>query len=282
MAGKKKTVLITGCSSGIGHSLALEFQRNGFRVFATARKTSSITDLESRGIEPLSLEATSEDSIQALASEISHRTGGHLDYLVNNAGRNYTVPATDIELSEVRETFETNLFAVMRICQIFTPMLIAAKGTVVQIGSLAGIMPYVFGSVYNSSKAALHSYSDTLRVELAPFDVRVVTVVTGGVKSNIARTQRSLPQDSIYLPIADMYEERLTHSQANGVPNEDYARRVVSQVLRKPGKERIWEGGKSWLVWFVSTFLPSWVLDAAMTRMFKLWRLRGTWQKKAN
>jgi len=117
-------------------------------------------------------------------------------------------------------------------------------------------MPYVFGSIYNASKAALHSYSDTLRVELAPFDVRVVTVVTGGVKSNIARTHRTLPQDSIYLPLQDEYERRLTHSQANGMPNEDYARSVVSQVLRYPPRDRIWEGGKSWLVWFAHTFLP--------------------------
>ncbi|KXT06205.1 hypothetical protein AC578_1392 [Pseudocercospora eumusae] len=279
MADNRKTVLITGCSpGGIGHSLALEFQRQNFRVFATARKTSGIN------IETFPLEATSESSIQALASEISSRTAGKLDFLVNNAGRNYTVPATDIELSEVRETFETNVFAVMRMCQIFTPMLMAATegGTIVQIGSLAAILPYVFGSVYNASKAALHAYSETLRVELAPFGVKVVTVVTGGVKSNIARMKRSLPEDSIYLPIRDMYEERLVHSQSNGVPNEEYARRVVDQLLKSPGKDRIWEGGKSWLVWFVYTFLPRWVMGAVMTRMFQLWRLKGTWQKKVN
>ncbi|KAF7189723.1 Short-chain dehydrogenase RED1 [Pseudocercospora fuligena] len=283
MTDTRKTVLITGCSpGGIGHSLALEFHRQNFRVFATARKTSSISDLESKGIETVSLEATQESSIQALASEISSRTSGKLDYLVNNAGRNYTVPATDIELSEVRETFETNLFAVMRLCQIFTPMLIESKGTTVQIGSLAAILPYVFGSVYNASKAALHAYSETLRVELAPFDVKVVTVVTGGVKSNIARTKRTLPENSIYLPIRDMYEERLVHSQSNGVPNEEYAKGVVNQLLKSPGKDRIWEGGKSWLVWFVYTFLPRWVMGAAMTRMFQLWRLKGTWQKKVD
>ncbi|EME89625.1 uncharacterized protein MYCFIDRAFT_63612 [Pseudocercospora fijiensis CIRAD86] len=284
MTDTRKTVLITGCSpGGIGHSLALEFHRKNFRVFATARKTSTITDLESQGIETLSLEATSSPSIQTLASEISARTGGgKLDFLINNAGRNYTVPATDIELNEVRETFETNVFAVMSLCQIFTPMLIASKGTIVQIGSLAAILPYVFGSVYNASKAALHAYSETLRVELAPFDVKVVTVVTGGVKSNIARTKRTLPENSIYLPIRDMYEERLVHSQSNGVPNEEYARRVVGQLLTRPGKDRIWEGGKSWVVWFVYTFLPRWVMGAVMTRMFQLWRLKGTGQKKVN
>lgn len=277
-----KSVLITGCSpGGIGHSLALEFKRQGLRVFATARKAESISDLTDHDIETLSLEATSEDSIQALKTEIELRTKGTLDVLVNNAGRNYTVPALDVEMDEIRETFETNVFAVMRMCQAFAPLLIGAKGTIVQIGSLAGVMPYVFGSVYNASKAALHSYSDTLRVELAPFGVRVVVVRTGGVISNISRTHRTLPESSLYLPIADVYEKRLTHSQANGIANEQYARSVVRQVLGHPRRDTIWEGGKSWLVWFVYNLFPRWVLDVAFTRMFQLRRLKQDHIKKA-
>nr|POE86937.1 nadph-dependent 1-acyldihydroxyacetone phosphate reductase [Quercus suber] len=255
-----KSVLITGCSSGgIGHALAREFHSQGLRVFATARNSSSISDLAALGIETLSLEVTSATSITNLAAEIASRTNGALDILVNNAGRNYTVPALEIEPDELRETFETNVFGVMALCRAFAPQLIAARGTIVQIGSVAAIVPYVFGSAYNASKAALHAYSNTLRVELAPFDVRVVTVVTGGVTSNIARTKRALREDSVYLPVETEYERRLTHSQSEGVPNEDYARRVVSQVLGSR-KVELWEGGKSWVVWFVSSFLPKWVL----------------------
>lgn len=102
-------------------------------------------------------------------------------------------------------------------------------------------MPYAFGSVYNASKAALHSYSDTLRIELAPFDVKVVTIVTGGVISNISRTHRTLPEGSLYRPLAKEYEERQTHSQANGIPNEQYAASVVRQVLDKPSRDTIWK-----------------------------------------
>lgn len=278
-----KTVLITGCTpGGIGHSLAREFKANGFIVYATARKVESISDLAEKGIETLSLEVTDGDSIEALKREVASRTNGRLDIIVNNAGRNYTVPATDIDIDEVNETFAANVFGVMRMCKAFAPLVIEGKGTIVQIGSLAGIMPYVFGSVYNASKAALHSYSDTLRVELAPFGVRVVTVVTGGVISNISRTHRTLPEDSIYLPIAQEYEGRQRHSQANGIPNEQYARSVVRQLLRSPSKDTIWEGGGSWLVWFVSRFLPRWVLDQAMTRMFHLWKLKQSATKKTS
>lgn len=277
-----KSVLITGCTpGGIGHALAREFKTKGLRVFATARKAESIADLKEHGIEALSLEVNNESSIQALKNEIKSRTNGQgLDILVNNAGRNYTVPALDVEMDEIRETFETNLFGVMRMCQVFAPLLIEAKGTIVQIGSLAAVMPYVFGSVYNASKAALHSYSSTLRVELAPFGVRVVVVVTGGVISNISRTHRTLPEDSIYLPLAAEYEGRQTQSQANGIPNEQYAKSLVSQVLNWPSRVMIWEGGKSWLIWFVHTFLPSRIMDVVFYRMFKLWKLKGSNTKK--
>jgi 1-acylglycerone phosphate reductase len=82
-------------------------------------------------------------------------------------------------MDEVEACFRTNVYGVMRMCKAFAPLVIAAKGTIVQIGSLAGVMPYVFGSAYNATKAALHAYSNTLRIELAPFGVKVITVVTG-------------------------------------------------------------------------------------------------------
>lgn len=136
----RRTVLITGCNpGGIGNSLAREFHAHGLRVFATARQTQSIHDLAELGVETFALEATDTNSIVTLRDEIQSRTGGKLDFLVNNAGRNYTVPALDIDYSEVEEVFKVNVFAVMKMVKEFTPLLIAAKGTVVQLGSLAAI-----------------------------------------------------------------------------------------------------------------------------------------------
>ena len=116
-------------------------------------------------------------------------------------------------------------------------------------------MPYVFGSVYNASKAALHQYSNTLRVELKPFDVKVITVVTGGVKSNIANTRRELPEGSIYVLLNQEYQRRLTHSQEVGEANEKYVKYVVPRVIGTR-KRSIWAGYGAWLIWFASTFLP--------------------------
>ena len=147
-----------------------------------------------------------------------------------------------------------------------------------QIGSLAGVIPYVFGSVYNASKAALHSYSDTLRVELAPFGVNVITVVTGGVKSNLARTERTLPegQGSLYKPIERQFQRRLKHSQEVGMESREYAREVVGKILAGDGwlwkRRTIWAGGNSKLVARLWTVLgvDSGFWDWIMTRMFGL------------
>lgn len=125
-------------------------ENEGFRVLATARRTSTISDLDALGIVTLALDVDKPESIAALKEEVVKITNGRLDMLVNNAGRNYTVPAMDVDFAEVEQTFKTNVFGVMRMCQTFAPLLIEAKGTIVQLGSIAGTMPYVFGSACES------------------------------------------------------------------------------------------------------------------------------------
>ncbi|KAB8245910.1 hypothetical protein BDV35DRAFT_381057 [Aspergillus flavus] len=143
----------------------------------------------------------------------------------------YTVPAMEVDLAEARATFETNFFAGINMCQTFLPLLKKAQGTIIQIGSVAGVIHYVFGSVYNASKAALHSFSDTLRVKLAPFGVNVPTIITGGVQSRIARVKRTLAPNSLYAPIEDEYNRRVIHSQDGAMSHTAYARSVVTQIL---------------------------------------------------
>lgn len=243
----KKSILITGCSpGGVGYALAMQFHSKGLHVFATARNEKTAIDLSALGIEALQLEVTSPESVANVKQHISERTNGSLDYLINNAGRNYTIPALDVDFDEVQATFETNVFSVMRMCQAFAPLLIQAKGTIVQIGSVAGEIPYVFGSTYNASKAALHSYSDTLRIELAPFGVNVMVVVTGGVKSNIAKTRRELPEDSLYHSLDVEYQRRQTHSQEGAMENTVYAEGVVKAALKTKPTRSLWRGHQAW------------------------------------
>lgn len=96
-----------------------------------------------------------------------------------NSGGSIVVPATDMDLDDVRRMFEANVFGVMAMVQAFTPLLIAAKGLIIMISSLSSVTPYVFASAYGASKAALNAYSRTLRMELRPFGVRVMVSMTG-------------------------------------------------------------------------------------------------------
>ncbi|KAF7507559.1 hypothetical protein GJ744_010350 [Endocarpon pusillum] len=264
----RKSVLITGCTpGGIGYSLALEFHSHGYRVFATARSPSTISSLAALGIETLALELHDPQTIRSLQSQIRSLTNGRgLDILVNNAGKNDTMPALELDMDEVQKTFDVNVFGVMRMCQAFGPMVVQAKGIIVMIGSIVAVTPCVFGSSYNASKAAMHAYSDTLRVELEPFGVRVITVVTGGVKSNIFRSGRGLSRDSLYLPVEAEFERRLNYSQEGAMATAEYAKSVVNHLLKKQPKKYVWQGRKSWLVWFAYTFLPRRVMDLYMYR----------------
>lgn len=274
------------CSpGGIGYSLAIALHEQGWHVFATARKTSAMAALSEKGIETISLEVTDEQSIQSCLNDVRSATGGRgLDMLINNAGINYTVPALDMDLAEVRRVFDTNVFGVMSICQKFAPLLIEAKGTIVMIGSLAGVIPYVFGAGYNASKGALHQYSNTLRVELAPFGVKVINVVTGGVSSQLSlQVVRTLKEGSYYAPLEQVYQERQRHAASVGVTPEAFARDVIPQILpgggpwpwrwllRDARKKWIWAGGQSGRVWLLSGgWLWSGVFDWFFTLKFKL------------
>jgi 1-acylglycerone phosphate reductase len=207
--------------------------------------------------------------------------------LINNAGIAYTVPALDISLDEVRKVFETNVFAVMRICQLFAPVLMQARGTIVMLGSLAGVIPYVWGGGYNSSKGALHAYTNTLRVELAPLGIRVINLVTGGVSSQLSLQHvRTLPKDSYYAPLEDMYQYRQKYTAMVGITPDEYARRVVPQIIpgggawpwrlfmRDARKNWIWVGGSSGRVWLgAGGWCWSTIFDLFFTMKFKLNRL---------
>jgi len=275
----RRSILITGCSpGGIGHSLAKEFHSRGLHVIASARSRDVIADLEDIGIDTLSLDVTSQESIEEARRNVVRLTGeGGLWGLVNNAGQNCTLPALDVPINDARACFETNFFGVVALTQVFTPLMIESKkgGLIINIGSVTAVIPYVFGSVYNASKAALHAYSRTLRLELEPFDIKVMVVVTGGVQSNIARRKRVLPPGSLYTDIVTDFERRTNHSQEGAMDNKDYARGVVNEALKKSPKKWVWRGHKSFLIWLASRWVGSWIFDMIFPRMFGLDRLKA-------
>ncbi|KAL7266361.1 NADPH-dependent 1-acyl dihydroxyacetone phosphate reductase [Rhizina undulata] len=280
MSDNRKTVLITGAGvGGIGGALAKEFHLKGYRVFATARRIETIAPLaEEFGIETLPLDVTSQESVDAAKKEIVAATGGKLDVLVNNAGISYTMPATDLEIDTVKELFDVNVFGVMRMVKAFADVLVEARGVIANVGSIASIMPFVFGSSYNATKGALHSYGNTLRVEMRPFGVKVLTIVTGGVKSQIARWPRTLPENSLYLPINDDFQLRLSRSQRGAMDTDEYAKGVVQKIRNalEGGRWSVWywRGNFSFWAWCIDTFLWKGVWDSLMMGRFGLKRMQ--------
>ncbi|KAI2615066.1 NAD(P)-binding protein [Hypoxylon sp. NC1633] len=278
----QKTVLITGCTpGGIGHGICLEYHRQGLHVIATARRPEVIAEFAAMGMSTVALDVTDAESIKKCHQEVAKITNGKLDILVNNAGRTHTHPATDIALPDVRQTFETNVFAIMAMVQAFIDQLIAAKGLIINIASLSSITSYVFGSVYCASKAAVAAYSRTLRMELAPFGVRVMVSMTGTVKSNTAsQSLRSLPENSLYRRVKEIFEWRVVFSQNDStMPTEEFARKLVSHSLRpeRPAFLRRWFGRPDWFwsgglagITWVGSWFGEWAVDAVCWRKFRM------------
>jgi 1-acylglycerone phosphate reductase len=146
---------------------------------------------------------------------------------------------------------------------------------------LAVHAPYnpINAGAYNSSKAAVQSIADTLRVEMFPFNVKVLNICTGGVKSNlspnsITNFKLALPRDSLYLPIEDSYKKRQGYSNANAITNEEYAKQVVLAVIGAKNSGWIWKGYFAFGCWFLSTFAWRTVFDWFFYRNFGLYRLK--------
>ena len=191
------------------------------------------------------------------------------------SGLTHTIPALDIDIDDVRASFDANVFGPMAMCQAFSSLLIPARGLILQVSSLSAIMPYLFASVYASTKGALNSYSRVLRLELKPFGVRVMVAMTGTVRSNIMNHfDRTLPTNSLYQPVNDLFVQRLRFSQTRGTMDTGmYARRIVAQALKGEGwfgtPDWFWAGGFSNLAW-VSTFMPTWLAEWLSGRFFKV------------
>lgn len=197
-------------------------------------------------------------------------------------------------MDDVRATYEVNVFAPMAMAQAFAPLLINARGLIVNISSTSSVVPYLFGAIYSSTKGAINTYSRALRLELKPFGVRVMVAITGTVRSNIAsHVHRSLPENSLYQPVNDIFEKRLTFSQRTGtVPADLYAKKLVNEALKGEGwlggwlgasPDWLWAGGMSGRVW-VLTCLPRWMNETAIGIFFGIGkmtaRLRAAMAKK--
>ncbi|MDP2962422.1 MAG: SDR family NAD(P)-dependent oxidoreductase [Sulfurimicrobium sp.] len=180
----KKSILITGCSSGIGLCVAEGLQKRGYRVFATARKTADVEMLAERGLESLQLDVADPASIRCAVDEVLRRTGGTLYALFNNAGYGQPGAVEDLRREVLREQFETNVFGTVDLTNRLIPVMRAqGGGRIIINSSLLGYVSLPFRGAYNATKYALEGIADTLRLELRGSGIHVSLVEPGPIAS---------------------------------------------------------------------------------------------------
>lgn len=179
-----ETVLITGCSSGIGAATARAFLEEDWTVYATARNPEDVADLAEEGCETAALDVTDDEEVEAVVDRVIEETG-RIDALVNNAGYAQYGPIEDASTRDVQRQFDVNVYGPHRLTRAVLPhMRDREEGTIVNVSSTVGRVAHPMGGVYCGSKFALEGMSDALRVEAAEFDVNVVLIEPGSVASS--------------------------------------------------------------------------------------------------
>jgi short-subunit dehydrogenase len=262
-------ILITGCSTGIGRALAIECHKRGLAILATARKAESVADLSAQGIRTTELDVTDTESIARLPL-------GEVKTLINNAGYLATGPMAEMPLSELRKQFETNVVAVAAMVRaVFPTMAERGSGLIVNIGSVSAVFPTPFAGAYCASKAAVHAMSEAMRVELAPFGIRVMTVQPGKIRSSIADNSRAALERTVvrggyYESIRAKIEKRAAISQKGAITAEDCARRIVDAMLRPKPPVLFRVGPGSTTLPILKRLVPVRLLDYELARRFGL------------
>ena len=272
-----KCILITGCSSGIGAAMAREFHRRGHVVYATARKLEALAPLAAEGLRTLALDVT-DDATIAAALAVVQSEQGRIDLLVNNAGFSQVGAVIDLTREDLRKQYETNVIAPVAVTRAALPLLraaVAKSGAAVlaNVGSIVGLFTTPFAGAYCSSKAAFHSLSDAMRMELAPFGIRVVTIQPGGVRSSFGDNGEAalrLPEASLYQPVAKNVHARAQAGQRGATPVDEFVGPVVDALLGNTPPSIIRGGKNSTRLPLMKQLLSTKTFDGKLSHMFGL------------
>lgn len=265
-------ILITGCSSGIGRATAVMASREGYDVIATARRPDSLADLAAQGITTAGLDVSDASQCEDIV-----RRHGPFYALINNAGFGQLGPFERISEEALRLQYDVNVFGLARLSQLVIPgMRERRRGRIIHIGSVVGKFTYPLGAAYCSSKHAVESLSDAMRLELAPFGIAVVLIEPGTIATrffeNAGRKAR-MPEDEPDDPYAF-----LNHGSSlvlgNWAPRRATPNDVAKVVLRAmaPGRPAAryvvtWEAK---VLIFLRRLLPDVAVDFVVRRIFKI------------
>jgi len=271
---KDRIVLITGASAGIGRAAAELLLREGYVVYAAARRLERLKELEPLGAKPLSLDVTDESSVKN-AVEAVLKAEGRIDILINNAGYGAHGAVEDVPIAEARRQFEVNLFGLARLTQLVLPgMRAQGAGRIINISSVAGKITTPLGGWYHASKHALEAYSDALRLEVGRFGIKVVIIEPGPIQTewdntalvNLQKYSGSGP----YAPLARRLTGKFRAGYRKSAPGPAAVAAVILKAARaaRPAVRYV-VPFQAKAILFLKWLLPDRLLDAAMNFLLK-------------
>ena len=269
---QRSIALVTGASSGIGKDTALELSNSGFIVYAAARRVNLMQDLAEKGIQPIALDVTDEESILQCVSKITEEQG-RIDILVNAAGYGCFGAIEDVPLDEARRQFEVNLFGLARLIQLVVPEMRKNRyGKIVNISSMAGKVWMPFGGWYHATKFALEGFSDSLRLELKPMGIDVIIIEPGGIKTDwgiiAADNLKNVSANGAYAKTAGIVSDSMAKLYSSAHLSSP---KLIAQVIRKAVTAR--KPKTRYLVGFIAkplVFAKAIIGDTAYDRLLGL------------
>ncbi|CAN7511721.1 SDR family oxidoreductase [Neorhizobium tomejilense] len=217
---ENRTIIVTGCSSGIGAHCARALKADGWRVFATVRRQADLTPLEADGIETLLMDYTRPDTIAALVETVLDRTGGRLDALFNNGAYGQAGAVEDLGTDVLREQFETNFFGWHELTRRVIPVMRArGQGRIVNCSSILGLLPYRYRGAYTASKYALEGLTITMRMELEGSGIAVSLIEPGPITSRFTANALAKIREHVDLEgsvHAEQYRRQLSRLEGGG------------------------------------------------------------------
>lgn len=270
-----RTVLITGCSSGIGYAAAHRLKARGYRVFATARRTADVARLCEEGLESVQLDLTDSASIHAAVGAILERTGGTLYGVFNNAGYGQPGAVEDLSREALRDQFETNVFGTHELNTRLIPVMRRQGfGRIIQNSSVLGLIALPYRGAYNASKFALEGLYDTLRLELANTGIHVSLVEPGPIESRFRANSYAVYQRTIDAANSfhrDRYESLIARLNKEGaaapftLPAEAVVKKVIHALESPRPRIRYYVTFPTYLFATLKRVLPWRTLDRVLS-----------------
>lgn len=271
-----KSILITGCSSGIGYSTAVELKKRGHRVITSARQQLDVEKLIAEGFESVQLDLADSQSIQSAVNEVLHLTDGKLDALFNNGAFGQPGAVEDLTREVLRFQFETNLFGTHELTNLIIPIMRQqGYGRIIYNSSILGFVAMRYRGAYNASKFALEGLVDTLRLELKGTDIKLSLIEPGPILSEFRKNAFALYKKNIdaehssHKANYQVIEARLQKQGAAvpfTLPPEAVAEKVIHALESKRPKIRYYVTFPTYLFGFLKRILPASWLDLALIK----------------